>query len=85
MIDHCIAALQIEKEDKLLKMYITDCCRGILNAVLGFGGVEADTPRWIDLQEDEPPKEQKSSAEIISSIKDKLRKLGGKTDGVDAV
>ena len=77
VIDHCIAALNADFENKSLKVYITDRLQNLVEGLAALGEVKIDLPRWIDLIETKDEKPQKSSTEIISDIKDKLKKYGG--------
>ena len=86
VLDYCVDAALQDNENKLLTVYFTDVLRGILSGVCHLGNVDVEIPRWLDWQKDDRPAEkQKTSDEIISSIKDTLRKLGGEGNGVDTV
>ena len=83
--EHCINALKKENENKLLKIYITDGIKGLIDCITAIGGAQTDMPRWIDWIKPREDKPERKPEDIISSIKDTLKRYGGETDGIDAV
>jgi hypothetical protein len=90
VIDHCVSAFSKKQQDKLYKIYVTDCLQSIAentthilsaNGVVDYG-MKMST-RWIDLAEkkSEPKKEKairrKSVSEIVDGIWANIRKGGG--------
>ena len=75
MTDYCIASIRKYQKEMEYRAYITDMMRLILQSQQTQ---PLDIPRYIDLVE--PQKEtqpERTADEIISSISDKLAKLGG--------
>lgn len=83
VIEHCIAALTEKRERKQLEAYKTDMLRSIyLNMYAYFSGGKniPEVTRWVDIAEknQKPEKEETRTADdIIGSINNKLKKLGG--------
>ena len=70
MIDHCISAYNISVEEKLYKVYMTDCIKELV------GG---DFLRYIEFVENlYNTKEETESAEsVIKRLSEGLDRLGG--------
>lgn len=77
VIDHCIAALKEKNERRAAVVYITDTLKILNENVTRIGGGSTLKARYIDLVETKEPEPVRSSEQIINSIKDKLRMMGG--------
>lgn len=80
VIDHCIAILKKEQEEKLFRIYLTDGIKAITETLtaLNRGNGATLNKRFYELLE--PHKEEtRTSEEIKSTILKKLR--GGDEDG----
>ena len=64
MIDHCVSAFLERKKEELFRVYVTDALKAAYHLNI----------RYADLF---TPPETRTEEEIISSIRGKLRKLGG--------
>ena len=64
MIDHCVAALKRQNEDKAYRIYITEALRALARMNV----------RYIDVINPKP-EETRSSEEIILGIKEGLKKV----------
>lgn len=78
MIDHCISAYNLYIEEKLYKVYITDCLRALV------GG---NPKRYCDIVESlyKQEKETESAEDIIERLSKKLDALGGGERDADIV
>lgn len=69
MIDHCIAVLQKENEEKLYRIYITDSLKLISENTAGLTNGKYMTKRFCDIAYDVENKElEKSAEEIIEEV-----------------
>lgn len=89
IIEHCIAYIKQKAEEDLYRGYITDAFRVIANNTshLREGGMEMSM-RFADILAEREPQHEKpemTGQQVISNMKDKLRKLGkgGKPHGLD--
>lgn len=84
MIDHCIAAFQREREEKLYRVYVTDALMALVDnsaryVIPGVGPVDCGTHltmRWQDMireKQEDPPEDPRSCAEIAAGIWDRMR------------
>ena len=64
VIDHCISAFRQSQEEKLFRVYVTDCLRA---------AIRSDGARYWDLIK--PQTDTRTDVEIVNSIKDKMRRL----------
>ena len=86
VIDHCVSRLNLEAEEKLYRMYITDALKAISENTSAFmKNGKSISVRYTDLlnrmktKESDEDSEEKAD-EIISRIKKKLGSIGG-SDG----
>ena len=77
MIDHCVSAFSKKQQEKLYKVYVTDCLQSIadntthimsMDGVVDYGMKIKD--RWIDLAEHkkDPPKEKQEDNRPINEV-----------------
>lgn len=87
VIEHCVSRLKKISEEEAYKVYITDALKALSENTgrLVKEGV-AMTSRFIDLiadnksAEDPDVDDNEKAREIISNIRKKLKKLGGKEE-----
>ena len=78
MIDHCVAAYRQENERMLTLVYVTDGLKLLNDNVVHAIGGNTLNMRYFDLISGQTePEETRSSDDIINSIKEKLRQMGG--------
>ena len=81
VIDYCVSALSINQQEKMYRIYITDCLKYLTENTTHLVGVNGVvdygikmTERWIDLREKKPqkvadnPNETKTTEEIVDGI-----------------
>ena len=86
MIEHCIAALRVQTEEKSWRVYITDALKAIAEntshyLIPGIGVVDHGTvltARWTDAtkqteKEEEEPEEDRSCGEIAHDMWQRIR------------
>lgn len=83
-IDHCISLFQKEQEDRAYRNYITECLRHIsentAKTAASMIGEGADV-KYISMSFEDvihpKPKDERTPEEIISHMKEKMKKIGG--------
>ena len=89
VIDHCLHQLKKLSEEKVFRIYLTDALKALTENTgrLVKDGVKMST-RFCDLieeKEEQSPEEKASdeikAQEIISMMRERLSKLGGKEGG----
>ena len=83
MIDHCIAALNAELEEKYYRVYVTDALKAIVDnsaryLIPGVGEVDCGTHltvRWQDMitPQEEVEDDPRTCQEIATGIWDRIR------------
>lgn len=85
VIEHCIAALKADNEEKAFKVYVTDALMAIADNTTHLVGAEGVVDygkkfekRWADLitpqeQPEEKPEDNRPSEEIAADIWERIR------------
>ena len=84
MIDHCVAALSAQTEEKIFRTYVTDAIKALVEnsthyLIPGYGVADYGitlTSRWADGPAErapEPPADDRSCAEIAAGVWERMR------------
>lgn len=81
LIEHCIYVYNAKQERRAYEIYVTDRLKAINDSVAHvFGGSTAEK-RYMDFLESAQPKrateDNRTAEQVISSISEKLERLGG--------
>ena len=75
IIQHCVAFLKKKTKEEAYRIYVTDALMVIAENTSRFNGGREMTMRYADLISEEKP-EERTEADIINGIKEKMRKMG---------
>lgn len=79
LIEHCVYVYNAKQERKLYEIYVTDRLKAINDSLASFYGGSTTKDRYVDLFEsmrNVVPDDSRTAEQVISSISDKLERLG---------
>lgn len=80
MIQHCVAFFRRNQKEKAYRIYVTDALKAIAENTAKQGGGLTMSVRYADminLNDKQQPEETRTAEEVITSIKDKISRMGG--------
>lgn len=78
LIDHCVYEHNRRQKQLVYEIYVTDRLKAINDSIASFYGGASTKTRYIELVEriKKAPEPERTAEEVISSISDKLERIG---------